>query len=378
MGNNTYEKGAARGRSPISPLASPRWDRQLGVVGRPARRGKRVARFVHASPYGHFRLGSGAASPKRKRQKIMHRYRTHTCGALTLAEDGADVRLSGWCHRIRDHGGLLFIDLRDHYGMTQCVVDPDSPAFAQAEKLRSECVPVSTARCANARKGPKTRDADGRVEIYVREIEVLGPAGDLPLPVFGDQPYPEDTRLKYRFLDLRREKLHQNIMLRGQVIDLLRRRMKGQGFWSSRRRSSPRLALKARAISSRRRVPSRQIYALPQVAPSCSRLFRQMGLCLRRRQSGSPRRHAQPPRRQGRGSRRNGASRPAGAARLHHHHRGLHLFLPARQNLSEEPQGAGRGRARRKSAASPARNSAMPKIRFWSRCAPARAPRCPA
>ena len=162
----------------------------------------------------------------------MHRYRTHTCGALTLAEDGADVRLSGWCHRIRDHGGLLFIDLRDHYGLTQCVVDPDSPAFGEAEKLRSEFVIRVDGKVRKRPGGTENPEMPtGLIEVYVQAIEVLGPAGDLPLPVFGDQPYPEDTRLRYRFLDLRREKLHQNIMLRGQIIDSLRRRMKGQGFF---------------------------------------------------------------------------------------------------------------------------------------------------
>ncbi len=139
----------------------------------------------------------------------MHRYRTHTCGAVGLPLVGETVRLSGWCHRVRDHGGLLFIDLRDHYGLTQCVVDPDSPAFREAEKLRSEFVIRVD---GNVRKRPPgTENPDmptGMVEVYVREIEVLGPAGDLPMPVFGDQPYPEETRLRYRFLDLRREKLH--------------------------------------------------------------------------------------------------------------------------------------------------------------------------
>ena len=181
----------------------------------------------------------------------MHRYRTHTCGALTLAEDGADVRLSGWCHRIRDHGGLLFIDLRDHYGLTQCVVDPDSPAFGEAEKLRSEFVIRVDGKVRKRPGGTENPEMPtGLIEVYVQAIEVLGPAGDLPLPVFGDQPYPEDTRLRYRFLDLRREKLHQNIMLRGQIIDSLRRRMKGRGSSSSRRRSSPPRAPKARATSS--------------------------------------------------------------------------------------------------------------------------------
>ena len=168
----------------------------------------------------------------------MHRYRTHTCGALGLAEDGKTVRLSGWCHRIRDHGGLLFIDLRDHYGISQCVVDPDSPAFRQAEKLRSEYVVRIDGAVRKRPAGTENPEmATGLVEVYVHEIEVLGPAGELPLPVFGDQPYPEDTRLKYRFLDLRREKLHANIMLRGRIVDSMRSRMKRQAFSNSRRRS---------------------------------------------------------------------------------------------------------------------------------------------
>ena len=196
----------------------------------------------------------------------MHRYRTHTCGALTLAEDGADVRLSGWCHRIRDHGGLLFIDLRDHYGLTQCVVDPDSPAFREAEKLRSEFVIRVDGRVRKRPPGTENPEMPtGLVEVYVRQIEVLGPAGDLPLPVFGDQPYPEDTRLRYRFLDLRRDKLHQNIMLRGQVIDSLRRRMKGQGFFEFQ---TPILTASSPEGARDFLVPSRlhpgKFYALPQ------------------------------------------------------------------------------------------------------------------
>src|SRR6204780_573608 len=155
----------------------------------------------------------------------MHRYRSHTCGALRESDIGQSVRLSGWCHRIRDHGGVLFIDLRDHYGMTQCVVDPDSAAFPAAEKLRAETVVRFDGRVRKRPDGTENPDMPtGEIELYVREIEVLGPAGDLPLPVFGDQPYPEDTRLRFRFLDLRREKLPANIMLRGQIIDSLRRR----------------------------------------------------------------------------------------------------------------------------------------------------------
>jgi aspartyl-tRNA synthetase len=205
----------------------------------------------------------------------MHRYRTHTCGALTLAEDGADVRLSGWCHRIRDHGGLLFIDLRDHYGLTQCVVDPDSPAFAEAEKLRSEFVIRVDGRVRKRPPGTENPEmSTGLVEVYVREIEVLGPAGDLPLPVFGDQPYPEDTRLRYRFLDLRREKLHHNIMLRGQIIDSLRRRMKGQGFFEFQ---TPILTASSPEGARDFLVPSRlhpgKFYALPQAPQQYKQLL---------------------------------------------------------------------------------------------------------
>ncbi len=209
----------------------------------------------------------------------MHRYRTHTCGALTLAEDGADVRLSGWCHRIRDHGGLLFVDLRDHYGLTQCVVDPDSPAFREAEKLRSEF--VIRVDGSVRKRPPGTENPEmptGLIEVYITEIEVLGPAGDLPLPVFGDQPYPEDTRLRYRFLDLRREKLHQNIMLRGQVIDSLRRRMKGQGFFEFQ---TPILTASSPEGARDFLVPSRlhagKFYALPQAPQQYKQLLMMAG-----------------------------------------------------------------------------------------------------
>ena len=209
----------------------------------------------------------------------MHRYRTHTCGALTLAEDGADVRLSGWCHRIRDHGGLLFIDLRDHYGLTQCVVDPESPAFAAAEKLRSEFVIRVDGEVRKRPPGTENPEMPtGLVEVYAREIEVLGPAGDLPLPVFGDQPYPEDTRLRYRFLDLRREKLHQNIMLRGQIIDSLRRRMKGQGFFEFQ---TPILTASSPEGARDFLVPSRihpgKFYALPQAPQQYKQLLMMAG-----------------------------------------------------------------------------------------------------
>ena len=156
----------------------------------------------------------------------MHRYRTHTCGALREDDVGGDVRLSGWCHRIRDHGGVLFIDLRDHYGLTQCVADPDSPAFGKAEGVRAEWVVRIDGKVRKRPAGTENADLPtGLIEVFITDLEVLGPAAELPIPVFGEQEYPEETRLKYRFLDLRRERLHQNIMTRMAVIDALRRRM---------------------------------------------------------------------------------------------------------------------------------------------------------
>ena len=129
----------------------------------------------------------------------MHRYRTHTCGALRASDVGAPARLSGWCHRIRDHGGVLFIDLRDHYGLTQVVVDPDSPAFKLAETLRSEWVVRIDGKVRTRPAGTENAELPtGQIEVYCSEIEVLGPAAELPLPVFGEQEYPEEIRLKYR------------------------------------------------------------------------------------------------------------------------------------------------------------------------------------
>ncbi|MBR0701204.1 aspartate--tRNA ligase [Bradyrhizobium diazoefficiens] len=209
----------------------------------------------------------------------MHRYRSHTCGALRESNIGETVRLSGWVHRVRDHGGVLFIDLRDHYGLTQCVVDPDSPAFAQAEKLRSEFVVRMDGK---ARRRPEGTDNDdlptGKIEIYVTEIAVLGPAGDLPLPVFGDQEYPEDIRLKYRFLDLRREKLHQNIMTRVEIIKSMRRRMEGQGFFEF---NTPILTASSPEGARDFLVPSRihpgKFYALPQAPQQYKQLLMMSG-----------------------------------------------------------------------------------------------------
>ncbi|MEN3395335.1 aspartate--tRNA ligase [Brucella melitensis] len=161
----------------------------------------------------------------------MHRYRSHTCAALRKTDVGSNVRLSGWVHRVRDHGGILFIDLRDHYGITQIVADPDSPAFKVAETVRGEWVfRVDGEVKARADDAVNTNLPTGEVEIFATEIEVLSPAKELPLPVFGEPDYPEDIRLKYRFLDLRRETLHKNIMSRTKIIAAMRRRMTEIGF----------------------------------------------------------------------------------------------------------------------------------------------------
>jgi aspartyl-tRNA synthetase len=205
----------------------------------------------------------------------MHRYRTHTCGVLRASDIGKAVRLSGWCHRIRDHGGVLFIDLRDHYGVTQIVADPDSPSFKDAERLRSEWVVRIDGKVRKRPAGTENPELPtGAVEVYVSEIEVLGPAGELPMPVFGEQEYPEDIRLKYRFLDLRRERLHRNIMLRGAVIDSIRRRMKEQGFFEFQ---TPILTASSPEGARDYLVPSRlhpgKFYALPQAPQQFKQLI---------------------------------------------------------------------------------------------------------
>ena len=205
----------------------------------------------------------------------MHRYRSHTCGALRDSDIGQTVRLSGWCHRIRDHGGVLFIDLRDHYGLTQVVADPDSKAFKLAETLRSEWVVRIDGKVRMRPEGTENPELPtGQVEVYIDEIEVLGPAAELPMPVFGEQDYPEDIRLKYRFLDLRREKLHANIMLRGRVIDSIRTRMKNAGFFEFQ---TPILTASSPEGARDFLVPSRlhpgKFYALPQAPQQFKQLL---------------------------------------------------------------------------------------------------------
>ncbi len=196
----------------------------------------------------------------------MHPYRSHTCGALTAVQDGQTVRLSGWVHRKRDHGGVLFIDLRDHYGLTQIVADSDSPALAVLEGLRAESV-VTIDGVVKLRAGG-TANANlptGEIEVYARSAMVLSRAEELPLPVAGEQEYPEEIRLKYRFLDLRRETLHGNIVKRTKVISDMRRRMEGAGFTEY---STPILTASSPEGARDFLVPSRihpgKFYALPQ------------------------------------------------------------------------------------------------------------------
>ena len=205
----------------------------------------------------------------------MHRYRSHTCGALRKADAGASVRISGWVHRVRDHGGLLFIDLRDHYGITQVVADPDSPAFKAAERVRSEWVIRVDGKVRDRPDGTVNADLPtGDVELFAAEIEVLSEAKELPLPVFGEPDYPEDIRLTYRFLDLRRESLHAIIMKRLAITRAIRDRMHDANF-----NEFPTPILTASSPEGARDflVPSRihpgKFYALPQAPQQYKQLL---------------------------------------------------------------------------------------------------------
>ncbi|HEY0567452.1 MAG TPA: aspartate--tRNA ligase [Xanthobacteraceae bacterium] len=209
----------------------------------------------------------------------MHRYRSHTCAALRAEDVGADVRLSGWVHRVRDHGGLLFIDLRDHYGITQIVADPDSPAFRTAETLRAEwCVRIDGEVRARPRETVNGNLPTGAIEVFAREIEILSEAPELPMPVFGEPDYPEDTRLKYRFLDLRRESLHRNIMRRVAVVTAMRELMRDAGFNEF---STPILTASSPEGARDFLVPSRihpgKFYALPQAPQQYKQLLMMSG-----------------------------------------------------------------------------------------------------
>ncbi|TDX29200.1 aspartate--tRNA ligase [Rhodovulum visakhapatnamense] len=204
----------------------------------------------------------------------MHAYRSHTCADLNKSHVGETVRLSGWVHRVRDHGGILFIDLRDHYGITQVLADPDSPAFADVEKVRSEwCIRIDGVVKARDESLVNAKIPTGEIEVFVRELEVLGQAEELPLMVFGDQDYPEETRLRYRYLDLRRESMQANMTLRSDVVASIRRRMWDKGF---REFQTPIITASSPEGARDFLVPSRlhpgKFYALPQ-APQ---IFKQL------------------------------------------------------------------------------------------------------
>ena len=196
----------------------------------------------------------------------MHAYRTHTCGALRASDTGATVRVSGWIHRKRDHGGLVFIDLRDHYGLTQLVLAPGTPGFETVERLRAESViRVDGEVVARSAETKNANLATGDVELRVTNVDVLSEAAELPLPVFGEPDYPEELRLKHRYLDLRRETLHKNIVLRSKVIHSIRNRMIDQGFLEYQ---TPILTASSPEGARDFLVPSRvhpgKLYALPQ------------------------------------------------------------------------------------------------------------------
>ncbi|NEX47093.1 aspartate--tRNA ligase [Pseudotabrizicola algicola] len=205
----------------------------------------------------------------------MHAYRSHTCAALNKSNVGETIRLSGWVHRVRDHGGVLFIDLRDHYGITQVLADSDSPAFAAIEKVRAEWVIQIDGRV-------KARDAalvnpklpTGEIEVYATGLTVLGEAAELPMPVFGETEYPEETRLTYRFLDLRRDGMHRNMMLRSNVVRSLRNRMWDMGFNEFQ---TPIITASSPEGARDFLVPSRlhpgKFYALPQAPQQFKQLI---------------------------------------------------------------------------------------------------------
>jgi aspartyl-tRNA synthetase len=205
----------------------------------------------------------------------MHAYRTHTCAQLTAEDVGATVRLAGWVHRIRDHGGVLFIDLRDHYGTTQLLADTDSPVFRQLERVRAEwCIRVDGSVKAREPDLVNPKIPTGQIEVFVRDLEVLGAAEELPLPVFGEPDYPEETRLRYRFLDLRREGMQANMTLRSDVVRDLRERMWALGF---REHQTPIITASSPEGARDFVIPSRlhpgKLYALPQAPQQFKQLL---------------------------------------------------------------------------------------------------------
>jgi aspartyl-tRNA synthetase len=205
----------------------------------------------------------------------MHAYRSHTCSDLNKSNVGETVRLSGWVNRVRDHGGVLFIDLRDHYGITQVIADNDSPVFAQIEVLRSEwCIRIDGTVLARDENLVNAKLPTGEIEVFIRDIDVLGKSEELPLMVFGDQEYPEETRLKYRYLDLRREKLQNNMKLRSDVVALIRKSMWDREF---REYQTPIITASSPEGARDFLVPSRlhpgKFYALPQAPQQFKQLI---------------------------------------------------------------------------------------------------------
>jgi aspartyl-tRNA synthetase len=251
------EKGSA-----LTNQVARAFVRPISKCGRSIR-GKRCSKLSRPAPIPGLR------------RMTMHRYRSHTCAALRKSDVGSNVRISGWVHRVRDHGGVLFIDLRDHYGMTQVVADPDSPAFKAAETVRGEWVIRIDGKVkARSEDTVNKNMATGEIELYATEIEVLSTAKELPLPVFGEPDYPEDVRLKYRFLDLRRETLHKNIVKRTQIISEMRNQMAGAGFTEY---TTPILTASSPEGARDFLVPSRihpgKFFALPQAPQQYKQLL---------------------------------------------------------------------------------------------------------
>ncbi len=205
----------------------------------------------------------------------MNKYRTHNCSELTESDNNKSVTLSGWVHRKRDHGNLLFVDLRDHFGLTQCVIENNNKFFKTLEKIRPESVISVTGKVIKREKGTENFELNtGKIEVSIQTIKVLAEAKDLPMPVFGEQDYPEDIRLKYRFLDLRREAMHKNIILRSKVISFIRSEMMKLGFLEFQ---TPILTSSSPEGARDFLVPSRlnpgKFYALPQAPQQFKQLI---------------------------------------------------------------------------------------------------------